>query len=173
MDLTSLITQHKNKILNIVVIIVALFIVNNIYKGQQANTLRLKEKRDVEIKKSEVLKEVSQLDKKFKALKGAVNKKNIASVINTLNNLARDSSLKIISLRPQGQKEFPAYIKYTYNLAVAAPDYHSIGKFIGRLESSEDIYLVEGIKISSETQAQSEADRRRAEITVSTILIKD
>lgn len=177
MDFVDTINAQKNKVVNIVIIILALLIANNIYKGQAKNIAMLRDKKEAELEKNAVLNEIVKLEKKIAATKNMVNSKDISTTINTLSNLAKDSSVKIVSLRPQTEKDYPFYVKYSFDLNVKSSSYHQIGKFISRLENSTDIYAVELINIRPiegqyipETEATT--DKINAELKVSTILIK-
>lgn len=177
MDFIDSINTHKNKVVNIILIILALLIANNIYKTQAKNIATLREKKDAELKKNAVLKEIVKLEKKITAVKNMVNNKDISTVINTLGNIAKESSVKIVSLRPQTERDYPFYVKYSFDLNVMSSSYHPIGKFISKLENSADIYTVDLINIrpiSAQYIPQTEAttDKINVELKVSTILIK-
>ncbi len=166
--------KYKNRILNSAIIIIALIIAGNIYKNQSLKAGQLLEKKEMETKKNAVLGNISRLEKKFSAYKKFVNKKDISAVINTINNIARESGVKINSIKPQPELEEADYIKYPFLLAVNAKDYHSLGGFISKLESSPDIYAVENINIRLITEQQKikDIDEIAVDLAVSTCLLK-
>jgi len=147
MELTDLTTKHKNKIINSTIIILALIISSNIYKKQNHEMELLKKKQDIEIKKNEIIKNISQFTIRIKSYKNLLTKKDISSIITNISEMAKQSGIKIVSIRPESEQEFPNYIKFPFILALSAADYNAIGKFIGKVESYQDVYIVEALNI--------------------------
>ena len=179
MDLINLINEYrknKNKILNILIIIVALFFARRIYIIQTKNINSLSEKKDAELKRKELLEDISQAEKKVGSYKSVINNKDISLVINTLRNIARDSSIKIVSIKPQTEQDYLVYTKYFFDLVITAGDYHRIGKFMSKIESHPDIYIVENISIRSNLEAKmrgkDKIDKLTVNLRLSTILLK-
>lgn len=176
MNLMNFIGKHKNKIPAVLFIILAFIIANSIYKNQLKMVEALKEKKDTEIKKNEVLGSISQqLEKKLNPYKRILNAKDISTVVNTISNLAKESGIKINSLKPQAGRDYPAYVKYSFDLDITAPDYHYMGSFISKMESSADIYLVENMNIKTipGQPGKGQTDKLSVELRLSTILMKD
>lgn len=176
MNLINLISKYKNKILNILIIIVALFFANRIYINQTKNINSLSEKKDAELKRKELLEDISQAEKKIGSYKSVINNKDISLVINTLRNIARDSFVKIVSIKPQTEQDYPVYTKHSFNLVITAGDYHRIGQFMSRIESHPDIYIVENISIRpiprAEMRGEGRIDKLTVNLRLSTILLK-
>lgn len=171
MDLTALVNKHKNKILNIALVLIALIIANNIYKAQANAIAVLKENKDAELKRNALLGEVSLLEKKINLYKDNINKKDPSAVINTIGGIANESGVKIASFKPGKEKAGQFYTTYPFDLVVNADTYHNIGKFIGRLESHPDIYLVELAGIKTEEEQGEVKKGLSANIKVSTVLL--
>lgn len=172
MAIKDLIQQHKNKVVNIAVIIITLTFAINVFKNQRANIAQLKAQKDTEAKKNVVLKDILQIEQKFITLKNVINKKEVSTIISKVGEIAKDSAVKIASLKPQTERDYPVYIKYSFDLVVSASDYHGIARFINKLERSSDIYIIDSINISP-MQEKNREYKRRATLTLSTILIKD
>ncbi len=164
-------SRYKNIIFNLGVIILVLIFAGNVYKRQVKDIEVIKTTRDSEARKNEVLGNIRQKEKKINSFKNAINKKDVSLIMNPLSSIARDSSVKIISIGPQGEKDYPVYLKYSFALVVTANNYHNIGKFISKLENSGDIYIVESINIV-ESEGQSKEEKCKAKLRLSTILIK-
>ncbi len=172
MDLIGLVNKFKHSILNLIIILVAIMVAKGIYEGQEKKIFALREQQANELKKNKILEEISTLEKKVKVFKETINNKDINSVINTVGSLAKDSSVTIISFKPQQERDYPAYVIYSFDLYIAANKYHHIGKFISALESSSDIYIIE--KISMDTQQrQGNEGKITAQVTLDTVLVKD
>jgi len=151
MDLTEL-NKYKNKIFNIAVIILALIFASNIYKKQARDIEALKGMRDVEIKKNKALDSISQLEKKINAYKNLFTKKDASLVINTTGNIAKELGIRIVSIRPGAEQRYPDYIKLPFDLVVSSFSYHTLGKFISKLESCQYVYVIEVVDIKFESQ---------------------
>lgn len=167
--------KYKNQILNGAIVAIALIIAVNIYKSQSLKAEMLVKNKGTEIKKNEVLTSINRLEKKFSAYKKFVNKKDISSVINTINNIAQECGVNINSIKPQAESEEADYIKYPFVLAIAVKNYHTLGRFIAKLESSSDIYAVENIGIRlayDQRQKIKDSDEITADLTISTALLK-
>ncbi len=150
MDLTEAINKHKNRIFNLIVIILALAIANNIYRKQSREIELLNAKKDAGIKKSSVLESISQLNNRINSYKNLLTKKDANLVINTTSDIAKASGVKILSVKPAMEQRFADYTKFPFDLMVSAPNYHALGKFISGLESYEDIYFIEALNINFE-----------------------
>ncbi|TRZ48987.1 hypothetical protein D4Q80_02845 [bacterium] len=167
--------KYKNTFLNIAVSIIFLIIANGIYKSQNLTAVKLGKDREVEIKKNAALAAISALEKKVGLYKNFLNKKDLSSIINNISNIANESQIKIISIRPQNEKDQGDYIKYPFSLSITAKDYHQLGLFIAKLESSPDIYIVESIAVrprAAEARPSKQAEKVSAELTLSTVLLK-
>ena len=172
-EIIHFIGEHKSKILHIVIILFALNIAHKIYSKTVLNLASLSEKKEIEIKKNETLKEILNVQNKLDTIVQVINKKDVSLVMDKLGSMAKETSVKIISFKPNPVNEFPTYLKYTFDLTVAASNYHDIGRFITKIESSADTYQVDSCIISLQGQ-QQDAAKGKLIITLklSTIVIK-
>jgi len=170
----ELIEKYKNKILNVLVVIIAIFIANNIYKNQTALIMSLNKAKDMEEKKNLVLGQISELEKKFKVRKDFINNKDISLSINNINGIAQELGVKINAIRPQEKRDYPLYTKYPFDLSLNFKDYHQLGTFISRLESHQDIYIIEKINIRKLRYGSEDvSDLLSVDLTLSTVLVKE
>ncbi len=172
MDMADFLNKYKKNTLNVIVIIAALIIAGNIYKGQSKTIALLKERKESEAKKNELLLGLSQLENKMSMYKDAIGKKDVSLIINTVSGIAKDTGVNIISLKPEDAQADSFYMRYPFVLDVQANNYHSIGKFISRLESSPDIYIVELLTIRAEAEDSAE-NKLNADIRLNTIGLKN
>jgi Tfp pilus assembly protein PilO len=175
MGIIDQINNNKNKILNGAMVAVALFVAYRVYQNQEKTFVSLTTKRDVEIKKNQVLEEICQLDSKINAAKKSVNNKDTSSVINTIANIAKGNEIKIISIRPEKESGTEIYRKYPFELSISADSYHAIGKFISALENHPDIYYVALIRIKPQIfwQDEKQVEKISANLSVYTILFQN
>lgn len=174
-EVPELFNKYKKSLLNIAVILVALLIAFKVYIGQDKETAALKQQKENEIKKNMVLKNIEALEKKLNSYKQFLNKKDILESVGKLNNIAKRSSINIISLTPQNTKETAYYTLYPFNLTISAQDYHIIAKFISELEKDNDIYMIDLLSIIPQGSYDSKGGpaELQVQMRLSTILYND
>lgn len=145
--LNDLLLKEKNKVLNIAVILAAVLIAVNIYNAQTKTIAGIKNLKDIEFKKNDVISEISRYEKGIDSYKEFLIKKSTGAIINTINDIANECGVKIFSLKPSGAQDSSLYTKQPFDLSIAAPDYHAIGAFISKLESHSDIYIIDAINM--------------------------
>lgn len=173
MDINHFIDKYKNHTVSIVVILAALIFANNIYQAQSKDIARLKADKDVEIKKNELITGIDSLEKKIDKYKKLLNNKTSSSVINALNNIAKESGVSITSLKPAEEKIAEFYTTYSFSVDVEADKYNSLGRFINKLESSPDIYIIDTLSIDKNTDSESANNKLSAKIGLSTIILRE
>lgn len=171
----ELIHKYKKSLLNIVVILGALLVAFRIYTGQEKEIAGLKQQKENEIKKNMLLEDIQRLEKKLTSYKEFLNKKDVSESIRKLSNVAKVSTVNIISLTPQEAEQTPYYTLYPFNLTILAQDYHFLAKFINKLEKDDDIYMIKLLSIAPQGSggAKEGSTELRAQIQLSTILYKD
>lgn len=149
MDSVGLINKNKNKVFNIAIIIIAIIVSLNIYKKQLAKIDSLKASIAEEEKKNRTLDNIGKLDAKINSYRKLLPKKESGTSINDINNIARDTGIKIMSIKPSGEETFPDYTKYVFDLTISSPDYDSLAKFINTLEVNQAVYMIDVLDIRS------------------------
>ena len=151
MNLTDFTDKRKNLIFNIALVLGAVFIAYNfIYIRHLRDLASLNQQRQTEIKKNAVLEDVSKLEKRLNAYKNFLVKKDTGLVIGTLSDMAKATGIEISSIQPETEQEFLTYTKVSFSLEMYADNYHALGEFISKMESSPDIYTVEDINIRTQ-----------------------
>lgn len=141
-------TKHKNKVLNIGIIILAIITASYIYSSQNQALISLSQKKDQEIKKNSVLESISRVEKKADAYKKFFAVKELGEVVDALTNIAKDTRVQLLSVKPGAKEKHPEYIKTSFLISVRARDYHALGAFVNKLENYKDLYLVEDMNIN-------------------------
>jgi len=169
MDVIALINKAKGYLLNIIIIILAVIIASNNYKAKVKNMDLLKDKLSTELKRNEVIQDISNLEKRFALLKNSINSKAISLIIDSLSNMAKSSDVKIVLIKPYNEKRQNIYTVFPFELVVYAKSYHEIGNFISMIENSPDIYIVGNIVMTS--NPKEEEDKVITKLVLDTILI--
>lgn len=175
--------NKKNQVLivNIVTLLIALFFAINIYKAQVANIKSLGERRAAEMRKNEIMGNISQSEKAINSYKNLLAKKDVSLVVNKISDIARQAGVRIVSIKPNAPEDYQLYTKHSFSLAAGSGSYHTIGKFINNLENSPDMYFVDKINIKVIEKPRElgraeagpeETDRLSINLTISTIVFK-
>ena len=165
MDKIELFEKNKNKILNFGIILLAVFIALQIYKSvdQQINSLTVT--KNEELKKNRVMEDIAALEKKIEGYKKAFDKKDMGSVVEAISNIAKASSVNIVSIKPIGEETSADYLKLSFLITVSSPDYHSLGNFVSQIEGNKNIYMVNEVSIKS-ADPENAADGAKANLNV-------
>lgn len=148
MEKIELFEKNKSKVLNFGIIVLALFIAFQIYKSSDEQVNSLTQQKEDELKKNQAVEEISGLEKKIEGYKKIFVKQDIGSVIDTISNIAKSCSIKIVSIKPGTEEAYRDYIKSVFLITLNAPNYHSLGNFISQIESYKDIYIVDEVSIA-------------------------
>jgi hypothetical protein len=78
-----------------------------------------------------------------------------------MSAIAKKCAVKVISIKPSGEDAHADYIKSSFSIAIKAADYHALGNFVSQIESYQDVFLVDEVKISSagSTRAAESAEK--------------
>jgi Tfp pilus assembly protein PilO len=133
---------------------VAALIAFNIYQKQLKEANSLKAQKEEELKKNAVLEEMSKLEKKLGAYDNLLPEKEPNTIIATISELAKAANIKIISIKPKERTEEPYFVRLPFGLEIYAPDYHALGKFVGNLESAQEVFIVGGMGIGPGREAK-------------------
>jgi hypothetical protein len=146
----ELIERNKNKIINFGIIILALVIAFQFYQSTNNQIKSLIRQQNNELEKNKIVEDISILEKKADIYKKVFVKKDLASIVDIVSGIAKDSSVKIVSIKPYAEEAKNDYINSSFLITLNAPSYHALGNFISKIENHKDIYLVNEISINSE-----------------------
>ncbi|MCX5669030.1 MAG: type 4a pilus biogenesis protein PilO [Candidatus Omnitrophica bacterium] len=145
----DLIERNKNKILNFGVIILALIIALQFYKFANNRVAALIQQQNNELEKNKVIERIAGLEKKAEGYQKVFVKRDLASVMDTISAIAKDASVKIVSVKPYAGEAVDNYSSSSFLITLNASSYHALGNFISKIENHNDIYLVSEISINS------------------------
>lgn len=169
MDAISFIARFKNTILSITIILLALYFGNKFYSEQAKQMKALNKKIIEEEDRNQALKSIKLSQNNIEKLKEAVSNLDAGSVMNIINNLARASGVKVTSIRPGTEKQLQEHTKLPFNVALALDSYHALGKFVSKLESEKNIFTVDSLEMSLDSQTKT----LTANILIHNIFLKD
>ena len=154
--------KNKNKIINSGVILLAIFAAVYLFNLQSQQFVSLEANKEEEVKKNEVLESLSRVEKRINSYKHTLNKKDLGGVIGAMTDIARETGVKVISVKPGTDQPYADYIKTSFLIVIKVPDYHALGKFISKVENYKDLFLVEDVNITltgiSQIDNKSEKD---------------
>jgi len=160
--------KYKNKILNVGVIILAIFLAYKIYDMQNKELKTVAEEEAKEIKKNKVLESISQVEKKTEAYKKFFSKKELGEMVELLSIISKDSpGVQVLSVKSAGaESKHSGYLKIPFEVSVKVANYHALGEFVNKLENYKDFYLVEDVLINSGNFEGNASDFMDRPITV-------
>ncbi len=148
MDLTRELDKYKDKIVNIVIIVIAIFVASNILKGSSSQIAALKTKISDEEKKSEELNKVSLLEKRLNDYKRLLVEQEASQVMSSISDIAKASRVKLVSVRPTREEKAADYLKRIFDVNIIVPDYEALVQFVNAVESFNNVYIIENMFIS-------------------------
>lgn len=165
---TREIAAKKNQILNIAALIIFGFAAFYLYGIQVKNKAALTERKNLEMRRKELLLDIGGLAEKVNAYKQVFAKRSPSDVMTAVSAVAERSGVKIVSLRPAVEQKYPEYSKLPFYLEVTVSGYHVLGAFISQIESLSDIYVVETLSVRS-SQQTDQKDILTATLTIGII----
>jgi Tfp pilus assembly protein PilO len=175
-DLNTILTKYRNTAFNIALVVVALIVARAIYSNQYKKVVDLRRNISLESQKNELFGELNTVEKKLAAYRQVYTRKEASSIINDITQAARDSGVRIISIRPGEEQKQLGYSELSIDLNLGASDYHSLAKFISSLENSAYLYLVKSFSVRPQVMtpeiAKSKQDRLLVQTTISTTMVQ-
>ena len=153
---TDFLSKNKIKIINAGVILAALIVALYLYSMQNQQIASLEESKVEEAKKSEIIESLNRVEKSINSYKQTFTKKDLGSVVGALTDIAKDTRVKIISVKPGLEQQYPEYIKTSFLIVVRVADYHALGQFISKVENYKDLFLVEDVNITISDSSQND-----------------
>jgi len=158
---TDFFSKNKVKIVNAGVILLAIFGALYLFSMQNQQIATLEESKSEEMRKSEVIESLTRVEKRINSYKQTFNRKDLGSVIGAMTDISKDTRVKIISVKPGNEQQFPEYIKTSFLIVVRVADYHALGQFISKVENYKDLFIVEDINITASGNAKSDKKTER------------
>jgi Tfp pilus assembly protein PilO len=149
MNLNLEINKHKNKIINIGILLISVLVAYNLYKNQAEGLQKVQHDKVNESKKNEVLSVLGELENALNTFKKELGRKDADSVINYINSIAKETGVSILSIKPDQETKTGEYLITPYMLSLKSSGYHNIGKFVSKLESNNQVfYSVDNLRIN-------------------------
>ncbi len=153
-DLTALLKKHKNIVLNVVIILLAVHFALKEHKKQNLQLQRLKAQTEEESHKNDVLKSIGGLEGSFDDYKRMINEKDVSVALDVFNKIATTQDVKIISVRPLKEKVRGIFTYFPFDLRIETDSYHKLGDFIAGLENHKFIFDIQDMKITPFTDKE-------------------
>jgi hypothetical protein len=168
--------KDRRHYFSIGIVILTIIISLIINKGQAKKIESLTFERDVEMRKNDVLTDLSNSEKAIKSFASTLAKKDIVSVTDILTNTAKDSNVALVSIKKDSEENHPLYTSSRFICAIGANAYHDIGKFISKLENHSGVFYIDAISIKAQEEnletdkGSLRVDKARNKLNVDLIL---
>ena len=164
-------SKNKNVVLNLIVVVIAGVVAFNLYQKNEQAKMKLSSNIKEEQKKSKVLEGIDQSEKTMSAYRKLLSKKDTSLVMATITNLAKESGIRVVTVKPVPEARINEFIRMPFVLTVAPPSYHALGKFISAIESAQDVYVVDSVEIT--TGKEGEPGKLMANVTITSIALAE
>lgn len=151
----DMIIKNKNRVLNLGIIFLLLYIAFQIYSSGNKQESRLIEQRERELKKNKVIENITSLEKVIEGYKKALVKQDLGSIMDTISGIAKSSTVEVLSVKPLNEETYADYARFSFAITAKAPTYHSLADFISKIENYKDIYFVDEVIITSSASGSS------------------
>ena len=164
------IIKNKDKLIFLVILILALLAASRIYKIQKDKTAALKKEIVVQEQRIGLAEELAGLDKEISQDAGPYLKKGAVWNTRSFHEFASQAGVKVVSVTPAKERSSDFSSAALFDLALKG-SYHNLAKFISILESRENMPQIESISLKS-TDSPAEPNTLSLTITVSITYIK-
>jgi Tfp pilus assembly protein PilO len=164
-SLKAAINRHKSALLNIAIVLAGLYFAAKIYAVELKKIKKLTNEKEISLKKNEVLAEIGRLENKLEAYK-SFRKKDKSLAINTIADLAKKSSVRIITVNPEPENPSDFFTLSPFNLNLEMDTYNALGKFISNLESHTDIYIIDSMSIKPHAAAEGAGNKMKLVVSL-------
>jgi hypothetical protein len=117
------------------------------FANNQVSSL-IKQKNE-EREKNKIAVDIAVFEKKAETYKKVFVKKDLATIIDVVSGIAKNTSVKIVSVKPSAENNLNNYLSSSFLITLNASSYHALGDFISKIENYKDIYLVSEVSINS------------------------
>ena len=162
----NVIERNKNMILNVGVVILAVIIALQFWHSSSTQVSALIKEQNDALEKNKITQEISGLEKQAAAYKNVFVRKDLASVMDTVSAIAKNASVKILSVKPFAEESMDNYFNASFIITLHAPSYHALGDFISKIENDKDVYLVSDININAVTNADPKAENAELDVSL-------
>ncbi|MFY9402232.1 MAG: type 4a pilus biogenesis protein PilO [Candidatus Omnitrophota bacterium] len=169
MNILAVINENKNKFFALVIILFSFLIVYKVYEWQSSQIASLSSDIVEEEEKNKILVDIGELEDRLNVYYALLAKQDSDVVMLDINNIAKDTGVKIASMQPLGESLSGEYSKFRFGLSIVAPDYNTFAKFINKLETFERIYFIEYSDIDSPSYNKDK--ELRANLRINTIVL--
>ncbi len=168
-----------NQIISLVLLAVSGLVAINIFQKQNKGIAQMVRLQDEERNKNDVLRRIDELKKKMAFYREMLQPKGRREIINTITNLAKNTLVDIVSLRP-GESQGPGrgakrqiYYKTFFHLIINVKSYRQLNRFINILENSPMVFVIESLRITKLVVADlvSRPDKLVVEVVISKLSI--
>lgn len=146
--------KYKDKLISAAIITAALVIAFNIYQGNQASLKSLEAQISEEEKKNVEIEKIIRMDRKIASYKKLLLRRDASLVISDISEIAKQAKARVLTVRPEREESGPDYVKDIFEVAVNTDTYDDLAKFINAIETSNNIYAIEGIDISHQPRGE-------------------
>lgn len=152
MDIVQKITQKRDVIIFILVIMLAFLIgYNTIYRYNLNKMDSIKSQINEEKKRNEILEIIDALDKRLRGYqKRSFSAAEITPVLDKISQLAKKCDIEIETFNPQPAISQKHYIEFPLEIPFSC-GYHKLGQFLSLIENSQEFLWIKKLEMHKPT----------------------
>jgi Tfp pilus assembly protein PilO len=174
MNITLNITQRKDIMTFVLLLVLAFFIgYNVIYKSRLNKINSIGSQIEEEKKKSEALEIIAALERRLQAYqKRSFSTTEITQLVDKISELAKRAGIEIETFNPKQAISRKQYIELSLEVPLRC-NYHKLGKLLSLIESNQELIWVKKLNIQKPAASgPTEARIPRIDLTVSGLYLK-
>ena len=138
--------NNKTLIINILIIVVAVVVAQNVFKRQTAQFKELQAVYAAEEELSRQAAELVGLEQKIRSTEAKFRiSKSPSAVRNSITSILESSAVTISSLSPAATVAKNVYAQYPISVEMQG-SFHALGKFIGAVENADPMLYVQNLQ---------------------------
>ncbi len=168
------ITQRKDIIIFVLLLVLAFFIgYNVIYKSRLNKINSIGSQIEEEEKKNEALKIIAVLERRLQAYqKRSFSTTEITQLVDKISELAERVGIEIETFNPKQAISRKEYIELSLEVPLRC-NYHKLGKLLSLIESNQELIWVKRLNIQKPAiSGPTEAGISRIDLTVNGLYLK-
>ncbi|MDD4909980.1 MAG: type 4a pilus biogenesis protein PilO [Candidatus Omnitrophica bacterium] len=158
----KLLLARQDILAYIVMALIILFVSTKFYSFQTQKVERAKEAQSEENKKVDLLGGLVKIEQEAGPYQQFFSRREQVDIINEISGIARQEEVKVSSIQPLEIAKEKAFTREGFSISLEAK-YHSIGRFVNRLERSGSFFRIEKLSLAQQSRWSGKPDKQPEE----------
>lgn len=155
----KLLLARQDILAYIVMALIVLFASTKFYSFQMQKVERAREEQTEENKKVDLLGGLVKIEQEAGPYQQFFSGREQVDIINEISGIARQEEAKVSSIQPLEITKEKAFTRASFSISFEAK-YHSIGRFVNRLERSGSFFRIEKLSLAQQSRRGAKPDKK-------------